>query len=210
LGFLTLHDEAGFFRIQLAWSSDGLNWNRSWRRPWLDVGSEKDFDCGMVLGPADPIFQEKEIWFPYGGFPIRHDSPSTVWESAIGLATARLDGFSSWQAGEDTGELVTRPFCCNGDKLFINADAQLGSVQVEVLDERGVPIKGFEIKSCRPITSDTLTNEFSGWVRWKKDLRSVQWKTIQLRFTLKNARIFSFRIADEQAVKLPTPRATYY
>jgi hypothetical protein len=210
LGFLTLHDEAGFFRIQFAWSSDGLNWNRSWRQPWLDVGSENDFDRGMVLGPADPIFQEKEIWFPYGGFPIRHDSPSTDWQSAIGLATTRLDGFSSWQAGAETGELVTQPFCCTGDKLFINADAKSGSVQVEVLDERGLPIKGLEMESCRAITSDTLANETNGWVRWKKDLRSVKGKTIQLRFVLKNARLFSFRIADEQTIKLPVPRATYY
>src|SRR5687768_2681044 len=74
LGFVTLHDEAGHFRIQLAWSGDGITWQRPSRAPWLDVGPEKAFDGGMVLGPADPIFREKEMWFPYGGFPIRHDS----------------------------------------------------------------------------------------------------------------------------------------
>jgi hypothetical protein len=35
---------------------------------------EKSFDAGRVLGPADPILWEKEMWFAYGGFPIRHDS----------------------------------------------------------------------------------------------------------------------------------------
>jgi hypothetical protein len=210
LGFLTMHDEAGYFRIQLAWSSNGLQWNRSWRQPWLDVGSGKDFDRGMVLGPADPIFHEKEIWFPYGGFPIRHDSPATDWESAIGLATMRLDGFSAWQAENETGELMTQPFRCAGDRLFINAEAQTGFVQVEVLDEKGIPIKGFEMKSCRSISADTLAHESDGWVIWRraKDLRAVEGKLIQLRFRLQNARLFSFRIADERTMKLRDPRAT--
>lgn len=119
LGFATLHDEGGQFQIQLAWSADGLSWQRPSRLPWLDVGPAKSFDCGMVLGPADPIFWEKEMWFPYGGFPIRHDSKETNWESAIGIATMRTDGFAAWEAGAETGELVTQPFCCNGNRLFV-------------------------------------------------------------------------------------------
>ncbi|MDB6028236.1 MAG: hypothetical protein JWM68_4459, partial [Verrucomicrobiales bacterium] len=45
IGFLTMHDEAGHFRIQQAWSADGLSWHRPARTPWLDVGPEKSFDC---------------------------------------------------------------------------------------------------------------------------------------------------------------------
>jgi len=209
LGFATLHDEAGFFRIQLAWSGDGLHWHRPWREPWLDVGMGNDFDRGMVLGPADPIFWEREMWFPYGGFPIRHDSKETNWESAIGMATMRLDGFAAWEAGAETGELVTHPFLCRGDRL-INAEAQKGSVAVEVLDKSGVPIPGFETKACRAVTTDTLADPIDGFVQWEteKDLRRLQGKDIQLRFSLRNARLYSFRTADEKTVKLPVPRAT--
>ena len=211
LGFLTMHDEAGHFRIQLAWSGDGLHWNRSWREPWLDVGTGDAFDRGMVLGPADPILWEREMWFPYGGFPIRHDSQETNWESAIGLATMRLDGFAAWQAGAETGELLTQPFRCDGEKLFINADIQSGSLQVEVLDEKGNPIKGLAAKSSRVIFADTLAQESDGWMQWKskKNLQSVHGKLIQLRFILKNARLYSFRVADEQTTKLPVPRAIH-
>jgi hypothetical protein len=210
LGFATLHDEEGRFRIHLAWSADGLAWQRPARAPWLDVGPEKAFDCGMVLGPADPIFWEKEMWFPYGGFPIRHDSKETNWESAIGMATMRTDGFAAWEAGAEKGELVTQPFRCLGDRLFVNAEAQEGSLQVEVLDEKGIPVAGFEAQSCLPVTADTLANERDGWIQWKneKDLRRVQGKQIQLRFTLQNARLYSFRVADKQTMKLPVPRAT--
>jgi hypothetical protein len=210
LGFATLHDEAGHFRIQLAWSGDGITWQRPSRAPWLDVGPEKAFDCGMVLGPADPIFREKEMWFPYGGFPIRHDSKQTNWESAIGIATIRTDGFAAWEAGADPGELVTQPFRCDGDRIFVNAGAQTGSLAVEVLDEKGNPVAGFEAQSCRAVTSDTLENESNGWIQWKEhaDLRRVQGQKIQLRFTLRNARLYSFRVADEKTMKLPVPRAT--
>ncbi|MGI8966750.1 MAG: hypothetical protein ACR2H1_11780, partial [Limisphaerales bacterium] len=208
LGFLTMHDEAGHFRIQLAWSADGLKWNRPWREPFLDIGAKGSFDEGMVLGPGDPISWEKEMWFPYGGFPITHDSTRQDYESAIGMATMRLDGFAAWETGDEVGELVTQPFRCNGDKLFINVYAQNGSVAVEVVDEKGKPLKGFETKSCRAVTTDTLEN--GGWVQWKKekDLRRVQGKQIQLRFTLRNAKLYSFRVADEKTMKLPVPRAT--
>ncbi len=210
LGFITMHDEAGFFRQQLAWSADGLKWRRPWREPWLDVGAKGAFDMGMVLGPADPIINAREMWFPYGGFPIHHDTKETNWKSAIGLATTRLDGFAAWEAGAESGELLTQPFRCTGDRLFINAEAQNGSVAVEVLDEPGNPLKGFEAGSCRPATTDTLVKENDGWIRWEdeSDLRRVQGKQIQLRFKLQNARIFSFRVADEKTMHFPVPRAT--
>jgi hypothetical protein len=209
LGFATLHDEAGFFRIQLAWSADGIAWQRPVRVPWLDVGPAKSFDAGMVLGPADPILGEREMWFPYGGFPIRHDSKETNWESAIGLATMRLDGFAAWEAGAESGELVTQPFRCNGDRLFVNAEAQQGFVRVEVLDEQGRPFVGFEEKSCRPLAGDTLASEGDGWVRWQgePDWGRLQGRRIQLRFVLQNARLYSFRLADASTKRLPVPRA---
>jgi hypothetical protein len=210
IGFPTLHDERGKFRIQLAWSADGLTWRRPSRDPWLDVGREGAFDSGMVLGPADPIFFEQEMWFPYGGFPIKHDTKEANWESAIGLATMRLDGFAAWEAADKVGQLVTRPFRCNGDRLFVNADSRGGSLGVEVLDERNSPIAGFEASACQSVSADTLAEKDSGWIRWsaEPDLSRLQGKQIRLRFALRNARLYSFRIADENTMNLPAPRAT--
>jgi hypothetical protein len=210
LGFPTVHDESGKFRIQVAWSVDGISWQRPSRKAWLDTGPEGSFDCGMVLGPADPIIKEREMWFPYGGFPIHHDSKETNWESAIGIATMRLDGFAAWEAADQPGELVTQPFRCNGDRLFINAAAKNGSIRVEALDERGAPIAGFDAKSCQVVSADTLVAKNSGWIHWtaEPNLRRLTGKQIQLRFILQNARLYSFRIADEKTMNLPVPRAT--
>ena len=150
------------------------------------------------------------MWFPCGGFPIRHDSKETDWEAAIGLAVMRLDGFAAWEAASKPGELVTQPCLCNGDRLFLNAEAQKGSLTVQVLDENGNAVKGFESESCEAVTTDTLVDGSGGWIQWKqeKDLRRVKGKPIQLRFTLQNARLYSFRVADEKTSQLPVPRAT--
>jgi hypothetical protein len=209
LGFATLHDEAGKFRIQLAWSADGLKWQRPSRKAWLDVGPAGAFDCGMVLGPADPILRQRDMWFPYGGFPTNHDTKETNWESAIGLATMRLDGFSAWQAGDPIGDLVTQPFQCNGDRLFVNADAENGSLRVTALDEGGAPVEGFEAAACAAVSADTLAGNNSGWIHWKTEpnLSRLAGKRIQLRFSLQNARLYSFRVADEKTTALPVPRA---
>jgi hypothetical protein len=211
LGFPTLHDERGLFSIQLAWSSDGLHWNRSCRTPWLDHGPAGAFDSGMVLGPTDPVLLEREMLFPYGGFPITHDSPRQDWEAAIGLARLRLDGFSAWKA-DATGELVTQPFICNGDSLIVNADGTNGSIAAEILNQKGKPIAGFEAHNCLTLSSsgyfDSLQFPSHGQIIWrkKKDLKSLHGKTIQLRFLLNHARIFSFRIATRET--LLVPRAT--
>lgn len=211
LGFLTLHDESGLFRIHLAHSADGLDWRRPSRRPWLDIGPAGAFDSGMVLGPAAPVSFEREQWFPYGGFDTHHDSTSTDWHSAIGMATMRLDGYASWRTSEGKeGELVTQPFKCDGDRLFVNADATKGSVAVEVLGEDGKPVAGFEASACKPIRGETLAKDGDGWVQWstKSDLKDVEGKTITLRFVVKDADLFAFRIADEKTIHLPVPRAT--
>jgi hypothetical protein len=55
-----------------------------------------------------------------------------------------------------------------------------------------------------------LAKESDGWIQWTKeaDLRRVEGKQIQLRFTLQNARLYAFRIADEKTMRRPVPRAT--
>jgi hypothetical protein len=210
LGFATLHDERGKFQIHLCHSADGIKWTRTARTPWLDNGPPGSFDSNMVLGPSAPIFWEREMWFMYGGFPIPHDTADQNWESKIGIATMRLDGFVSWDAKE-SGELVTQPFRLAGDRLFVNCDARAsGNVRVDVLDEHGKVVPGYEAGNCKPLAGDTLAKGSDGWVHWANnpDLKNLLNKTIQLRFVVKDAQLFAFRIADDATANLPVPRAT--
>jgi hypothetical protein len=169
----------------------------------------------MVLGPTDPVLLEREMLFPYGGFPITHDSPRQDWEAAIALARQRLDGFSAWKA-DGTGEIVTQPFVCSGDLLLVNADGTNCAILAEILDANGKTIAGFEKRNCISVTSsngfDTLRSTNHGEITWrkKKDLSSLRGKTIQVRFLLNHAQLYSFRVADRESFTRPIPRSAIW
>src|SRR4051812_16938999 len=62
-------------------------------------------------------------------------------------------------------------------------------------------------RDARPVTTDSAAENGDGWVQWTrdKDLRRVRSLRVQLRFTLRNVRIYSFRVADETTMKLAAP-----
>ncbi|MGQ9540713.1 MAG: hypothetical protein ACUVTY_06425 [Armatimonadota bacterium] len=105
--------------------------------------------------------------------------------------TLRLDGFVSVNAPYSGGEVLTRPLTLQGDRLQINyATSAVGSVQVEVTDPRGNPIRGFTADDCPEIYGDELEAE----VKWKKaDLRNLRNRNVRLRFLLRDADLYAFR-----------------
>ena len=112
------------------------------------------WDAGYVQPLANAcVVMGDELWFYYGAFagePKRKSTKDRTYDwtvdngmyanGAMGLAKLRRDGFASY---EGTGELVTKPLFFSGDWLFVNADAKAGSVAVELLDAKGVPVEGF-------------------------------------------------------------------
>ena len=109
------------------------------------------------------------------------------------MATLRLDGFVSLAADEIEGTVVTRPFKLEGDKLMVNVDARDGTVSVEVLDEAGQPLSGF---SAAEIVPATRLDELRWQPYWKKhtDLSTIRGKIVQLKFQLRDAKLYSFQI----------------
>jgi hypothetical protein len=94
----------------------------------------------------------------------------------------------------------------------VNAESQNGSLTVEVLGDDGTAIPGFDADACQVVAADTLApdEQPDGWIKWKNEvgMGRLQGQSIQLRFILKNAKLYSFRVADETTMKLPVPRAT--
>lgn len=190
VGVLTMHDETGEFNQQVAFSRDGLTWRRPWRGNFNGVGPPGAWDCGMVLGPVDPIVLDTELRVYYGGFDIIHHSPAKTFNSAIGFGTLRRDGFAAWVADETTGVLTTQPMTCLGDALQVNVDAAFGQVEVEVADADGQPLPGFERQRCSSIRADAVAAP----VVWDgRTLAELVGQTIRLRFYLTQARLFAFR-----------------
>ena len=66
-----------------------------------------------------------------------------------------------------------------------------GGIQVEMQNGDGKPVEGYALKDCEPVFGDTLQY----MVKWKSgvDVSSLAGKPIRLRFTLKDADLYSFR-----------------
>ena len=110
----------------------------------------------------------------------------------------RLDGIASASAGYEAGELITKPILFSGGKLVLNyATSASGSVRVELQDASGKPLEGFELANSRELYGDEIAETYS----WKsaKTSSTLAGKPVQLRFVLKDADLYSYRFAENQA-----------
>jgi hypothetical protein len=106
--------------------------------------------------------------------------------------TIRIDGFVSAHADYAGGEFVTRPVVFEGSELVLNVSTSAaGGVNVEIQDDRGIPIEGFSMSDCHEVFGDSLERT----VTWGggKNLGDLAGKTVRLRFLLKDADLYSLR-----------------
>ena len=199
---------------QLVFSRNGVTWQRVLKdgalsaaelrseRDWKQAAEQatflpygefkKDWDWGQVYPHHPPLVVGDEIRFYYTGITGRHwhTYHKDPRDSGIGLATLRLDGFVSINAGNEAGIMTTKPLVFFGDTLEINANATGGSLAVEALDTDGKVIEGFGVADCTPISTDSVRHV----LKWKdnSDCHLLQARPIKLRFHLKNAKLYAF------------------
>lgn len=111
--------------------------------------------------------------------------------------TLRIDGFVSVSSPMTGGEIITKPFVFDGSNLSINfSSSAAGGIQVEIQDEFGNPIPGYEIEDCTPVYGDSLERIIT-WERPEengvRNVWSLKGKTVRLRFLLKDADLYSFQ-----------------
>ncbi len=186
------HD--GFHHVQMACSRDMRNWRRLGERaPFIGpspLGSGA-YDTMQILGPSFPVTRGDQLWFYYSG--LRHRwrphkvSPD---RAAICLATLRRDGFISLDADAELGAVTTVPFRWEGERLYLNADADNGEIRCELLDETGSPLPGYGRDDSIPMTGDGVSLP----VRWNETERmpTVVSNPVQLRIWLRAARLYSY------------------
>jgi hypothetical protein len=98
-------------------------------------------------------------------------------------------------AGAREGTLTTRPVRFRGKHLFVNVDADRGTLLVELLDEDGRPTEPFTRANCIPLSADTTLQA----VRWKgaADLSSVAGKPVRFRFYLTRGSLYAFWVSPD-------------
>lgn len=192
----------GFHLVQLVCSHDLLNWKRVADRATFIGPSCRHsgaYDLTQILPPSAPLVMGEELWFYYTGLKYRGNwsyvgtYPDGEYVpvpgkdrdvGAVCLATLRRDGFVSLDAGTTEATLLTRPLALKSSQLFLNAQTFDGSIQITVLDESGQELAASDI-----ISGDNTAFR----VTWSvAELKLPDTKRVQLKFTMKNASIYSF------------------
>jgi len=177
--------------VQLVHSRDGRHWHRCEDRSPVIPNGPHAYDAGCILGVTNhPLVTEDEVWIYYSAITTTHGGYLPKKEISIARAAWRLDGWCSLHAGAAGGFVETVPLSIEGDRLWVNADASAGAVTVEVLSADGTPVPGYEETACPPLRGASIRQA----VRWAEHDRLPVGRPIRLRFHLRNADLFSYRV----------------
>ncbi len=194
--------------VELACSRDLWQWERvAGRAAFMElspVGDGSAYDTGQLVVTNGPVRRNDELWFYYTGLRYRsqsfHDMAhrGSLDTSAVCLARLRMDGFVGLRGGVEWGSVTSAPLQVDGPALHVNADAWRGRVQAELLDPgTGQAIEGFARADSRPLMADHV-DEVLSW-QGGPCLAALRGRTLQVRFHLWQAELFSFWFGDLSA-----------
>jgi len=176
--------------VQLAWSWDLIRWTRPPQRAsFIPRGKEGAWDDAMIYTARAPVQVGDELYFYYGGWDGPHNATNA--KASIGLATLRLDGFCSMQAGKQEGWLISRREAMTKPRVTINAVCRAGGVVVaELLDKDNHVLPGCSREDCVPFKGDAVRHVLT----WKAtDFAPDQTEgDKKVRFFLKHADLYSY------------------
>ena len=182
---------------QLAWSHDGLHWERHPQRPiFIPLGGIRrgSYDWGMVWGVQEMMDVGERVFAYYRADESLHTDVVPRKGGHVCLGTLRRDGFVSLDA-EREGWAMTVPIRCPGGKLHLNArTAADGLLQVAVRegegDRDGEWPEAWSFDAASEFTGDAIDHEV-GW-KGQTDLSPWAGRTIRLEFRLVGAELYSF------------------
>lgn len=197
------HRGDGPLDVHLAVSRDGLHWHRPIREPFIPRGdangrrrSPPSFDSMALYCGRGLVTVGNELCLYYGGYDIGHHiNYPKPYAGVMSRVTLRMDGFMSYDAGDEEGVLTTVPLLFSGSRLSLNVcTVQGGQASVELLTEEGEPVPGFSAKSADAIKGDFLAKRVT-WRR-RSDLSALRGKPVRLRFHLRRAKLYAFQFVE--------------
>lgn len=173
---------------ELAWSRDGLRFERHPLRPRLvDYGPADSWEDEMVFA-SSWVDVGDEWWIYYAGWDGPHNTPLRT--GAIGLAKLRKEGFVSLHGPPGGGVICTRVLNWPGGKLLVNTEAANGRLTVRVSGPDRKVIDGYDHTDCNAVQADATAAEIT-WKRGSTD--ELKGRSIRLEFFVQNADLFSLR-----------------
>ena len=188
----------GTIDSQLAYSADGLRWQRGLRRPFIPV-NEPGLPGSGMLYPTSLVDTGAELRIYSGAMPeLHHQLASQQFvrkgessASAVLLHTLRKDGFMYVASAGHWAEFTTKPLRLAEPALRLNVAAPYGDLVAQLTDLYSRPLPGFAFDDCTALHhGDSLD-----WpLRWRgHDLREVVGQVVRLEVRFRNARLFAVR-----------------
>lgn len=190
--------------VELAYSFNGIGWNRTDRRPFFDLDDHGDQFGSWLNAPSLMGYDEDEnLRFVFYGRDFSHGLPPDGMEyregdCTLGYATLRKDGLA-YLRSIGVGYLRLKPMHPIDGSLNINFKAPRGRVRVQashpnVPGDRApygvVPYDGFTFDDCIPLEGD----ELHAPVRWReKTPRDLVGEDCYLEFELYDAQLYAVR-----------------
>jgi len=175
---------AGLGYTVLAWTRDGITWQRDYE-PFLDRNhTPGTFDHAMAWGDEQIIVGD-QVYIYYGGYEHGH-KVNRFNERHIGLAQMPIDRYVSREADFNGGSLITKQVTLNGESMTVNANV-VGGLKVRLLNENREPIDGY---GWVELYGDSIKHK----VEWSNSLNSIAGETVCIEFQLKNSQLFGFSL----------------
>ncbi len=197
---------SGLFETHLAVSGDGVNFFR-YRKPYVAsglVGDREgvrgDLDCGLISWGVGMIRAGDLVYQYYSGTRRVHGAPAEIMErgmkgTGVFAVKQRLDGFVSAEADHGGGELLTKPFVFQGQRLLLNVECSgLGEVWVEIQGKEGRPIVGYALDDAVSIDRNGTAQEV--WWSGGPNVSQLAGRPVRLRFRMRSAKLFAFEFAE--------------
>jgi len=176
-------------------SRDGVHFDR-WNEAFLRPGPERPdtWNYGHQFIAWHAVETKSDL--PGAANEMSIYASEGAWtgsSNAMRRYTLRLDGFVSINAPWKGGEMITRPLKFDGKRITINfATSAAGSLKIEIQHPDGTAVPGFALNDCPDLFGDSVDRTAT----WQNgtDVSALAGKAVRLRFVLKDADLYSFRV----------------
>lgn len=160
---------------------------------WRDQPLERLFKEAIIRpGGLEAAWGNRKNYISQGLFKI-NDREVAVYENLNKRRFVwRIDGFTSLHAGENAGEMTTKPFIFQGSRLTFNGDTSAGGfIRFELQTADGQVIPEFALDKCQKFIGDKIdvTAEWEG----SPDLSPYAGTPVRLRVSMLEADFYSFK-----------------
>ena len=186
---------SGVIDCELAYSYNGVHWNRTNRLPFIGRTELGTYGCGSVYPHSLLIDEDDRIRIYSAGLLTDHsiEEPPEGFESvgAMIVHHLRKDGFAYLEPRAGWGTVTMRSVKPRSGEITINFRAPLGKVLVQISDPDRKPIPGYSFEDCIPLAGD----ELAARPRWKEreDASKLIGEHVRLEFKLFQAELYAVR-----------------